>query len=208
MENQKEESIEDIEELYIKGKRIITQLPNVESVRVTTASIRSFLRELRVRVESLGYEIKINRYESLVGESDYKEVLGILYASKGGVKAKYNPLAYAGIILLILGILWMFFNPAGLILIFLGVLCFVLPIKLGIKLRIPEKPPERLIILYEGTESSGVRKRDIKLEGELKEVKGVELTYRVAELDFKVGGTVPRDVDNVVSFLEKYKALA
>jgi len=55
---------------------------------------------------------------------------------------------------------------------------------------------------------SGVRKRDIKLEGELKEVKGVELTYRVAELDFKVGGTIPRDVDNVVSFLERYKALA
>lgn len=193
-----------IEEVYIEAKKAITQFSYIRSIKITTARIQSFLRELSIKIDSLGYELSINWYEPLSGEIDYIEVLGV-FGGKKEIEGIDGLLFLGGVFLIIIGIVSVIlaYNFAW-VFILVGILFLILSFISGSS--IPENPDE-LIVLCEGIESSGIRKRDIKIE-DGREIKGVELTYRVAELDFVVGGTDSADVDDVISFLERYKAIA
>jgi hypothetical protein len=198
----------NIEELFIRAKKLITKTPHVRSVRVTTSSVRSLLRELRLRLESRGYMILRDRYEPVEGDSEFREVLGVIIGKKGGEKMKINPFLIIGLALIVLGIVAIT-TPFGILLLVVGAIALVYPRLSGMRYYIPgSKHMEGLIIVCEGIESSGVRKREIKLQEDVSEVKGVDLAYRVAELNFIVGGTNPDDVEDTVRFLERYKAMA
>lgn len=211
VEEEKEKQVIDPEQVYLKLKgELKKQFINVEPVPgVVTSKVRSFRRSLEHNIESLGYEIQDKEYHYLEGErdSDYREVVGYIVGKKGGERGKTHPAVYAGIASIFLGFLIMIGSvAAGLVFIAIGILCFIIPYKQGIQLYYPGKAPDRLIVVFEGVESSGVKKREVKLDEDVGDLKGVELKYRVAELDFVVGGDLQEDVDVIVKFLERREA--
>ena len=210
-EVEEEKEVINPEKVYEKLRdEVKKQFINPEPVPgVVTSKIRSFRRSLEDIIESLGYEIKENIYHYLEGEfdSDYREVVGCIVGKKGGKMAKYHPAVYIGAILIFLGLPVMIASiGAGLMFMIIGAFCFIIPYKQGVQLYHPGKGPDRLIVVFEGVETSGIKKREIKVNEGVGDLKGVELKYRVTELDFLIGGDLSEDVDVIAGFLERYKA--
>lgn len=202
----------DPESEYIELKNEADSFSKKERISgVATGKIRAFRRELDQKVKLLGYETNPEApgvkkvHEPLLEEGeDYKEVIGFITSAKSG-KRKYHPLVYLSFVLIIFGLIGLFVNPSGLLFIVLGALCWIIPYKKGIELYRTVESSGKIRILYEGIESTGYKRKDMKVEKE--DTKGVELSYRVAELDFIVAGDISEDVDAIVDFLEKYKAM-